>query len=188
MVQVGRQKGRDKMENKLCFKVKIGVKDLFHFLMGYNYKSVGGVFGLVISFACLGLLAYSFPDNSTQMNVVLLVIGLLFTVIQPLMLLKKAAVQVVKNPVFRDTLEYEIGDSGITVRQKDVEQDISWDGIFKICENKKQILVYTSRVNACIWPKEQMADKLWPVKSALTEHVDAGVCKAMKVKGGEENA
>ena len=185
---MGRQKGRDEMENRLCFKVKIGVKDLFHFLMEYNYKSVGGAFGLVISFACLGLLAYSFQDNSAQMNAVLLVIGLLFTVIQPLMLLKKAAVQVVKNPVFRDTLEYEIGDNGIMVRQKDVEQEISWDGIFKICENRKQILVYTSRVNACIWPKEQMADKLCQVKSALTENVDAGVCKTLKVKGGEENA
>lgn len=175
------------MENTLHFKVKIGVKDLFRFLMEYNYKSVGGAFGLVISFACLGLLAYSFPDNSTQVNVLLLVIGLLFTVIQPLMLLKKAAVQVVKNPVFRDTLEYEIGDQGITVRQKDVEQEIFWDRISKICESKKQILVYTSRVNACIWPKEQLEDKLCQVSSLLAKNVDPSIYKAVKKKNGKEN-
>lgn len=176
------------MENTLQFKVKIGVKDLFRFLMEYNYKSVGGAFGLVISFACFGMLAYSFSDNSMQVNLLLLVIGLLFTVIQPLMLLKKAAVQVVKNPVFRDPLEYEIGDNGIVVRQEAVEQEIQWDGIFKICESKKQILVYTSRVNACIWPKEQLADRLEQVKSVLTKNVDSNVYKAMKRKDGEENA
>lgn len=176
------------MADTLHFKVKIGVKDLFRFLMEYNYKSVGGAFGLVISFVCLGMLAYSFQDNSAQVNALLLVIGLLFTVIQPLMLLKKAAVQVAKNPVFRDTLEYEIGDKGITVRQKDVEQEILWDGIFKICESKQQILVYTSRVNACIWPKGQLSDNLWQVRSILTKNVDSSIYKAMKKRDGEENA
>ena len=85
------------MENTLQFKVKIGVKDLFRFLMEYNYKSIGGAFGLVISFACFGMLAYSFSDNSAQVNLLLLVVGLLFTVIQPLMLLKKAAVVTLRN-------------------------------------------------------------------------------------------
>ena len=184
---MGRKKGREEMENTLQFKVKIGVKDLFRFLMEYNYTSIGGAFGLVISFACFGMLAYSFSDNSAQVNLLLLVVGLLFTVIQPLMLLKKAAVQVVKNPVFRDQLEYEVSEDGITVRQGDVEQQILWDGIFKICESKKQILVYTSRVNACIWPKEQLVGSLEQVKSILAKNVDVNVYKAAKMQKGKEN-
>lgn len=176
------------MENTIHFKVKIGVKDLFRFLMEYNYKSVGGAFGLVISFACFGMLAYSFLDNSMEANLLLLAIGLLFTVVQPLMLLKKAAMQVVKNPVFRDPLEYEMNEEGLVVRQGEVEQEILWNGIIKISESKKQILVYTSRVNACIWPKEQLADQLDQIKLTLTKNVKSNSYKAIEVQDGEENA
>jgi len=170
---------------KVSFRVKLGVMDLYRFLMTYNYKSFGGIFGVLISVACLMLLAVSFHDNTPQMNLVLLALGLLFTVIQPVMIWKKAATQVVKNPVFQEELEYELSKDGISIRQKDVEQKVMWNQIFKVAEDKKQILVYTSRVNACIWPKAQIQEQLEHVKTMLKSRNDWA--NEQDTNAGEEN-
>ena len=168
-------------KEKINFRIKIGVMDLFRFLMHYNYKNAGGVIGIGISVVCLGYLLYSFPHNTNMMNLLLLFMGLLFTVIQPLMLLKKAAVQVVKNPAFQEYLEYEVGEEGITICQKELEQKVLWQDIYKIVENKKQMLIYTSRVNACIWPKEQVGEeKLQQIKADIVEYVDDKLYKGLQ--------
>lgn len=167
-------------KDKINFRVKIGVMDLFRFLMHYNYKNAGGIIGIGISVVCLGYLIYSFPHNSNMTNLLLLLIGLLFTVIQPLMLLKKAAVQVVKNPAFREYLEYEVGEEGIKVCQNGLEQKVLWQDIYKIVENKKQMLIYTSRVNACIWPKDQVEKNLQQIKENILEYADGKLYKGLQ--------
>ena len=170
------------MQKKISFQVKIGVKDLYHFLMSYNYKSFGGIFGLFISVVCLVYLAISFQDNSSGANLLFLFLGLLFTVIQPFMLFQKAAQQATTSPAFREPLEYELNEDGVVIRQKSEEVPVSWDAIVKIVEDKKQILIYTSRVNACIWPKEQFEDQVEEVKEMISSSVEKQICKWIRTK------
>lgn len=165
------------MEKNIKFQIKIGVKDLYHFLMEFNYKSFGGVFGLLISVVCLIYLAVSFKSNSNGANLLFLFLGLLFTVIQPLLLLQKAAQQATRSEAFRNPLEYEIGENGFVIRQKEQEVEVAWDTVVKVVEDAKQILVYTSRVNACIWPKEQLNQQETQVKEALNHYVGTDLCK-----------
>lgn len=167
------------MEKK-TIKVKVGVKDLFRFLMGYNYCSFGGIFGVIVSLSCLLGLAISYQDNSQGTNLLLLVVGLLFTVIQPMLLLKKSVAQCVKNPSFRSPLTYELADEGITVRLDEQSQKVEWDAITKLKENKNQILVYTSRVNAFIWPVEQLGQEKEMVKHILVEKLEPSICSWRK--------
>ena len=168
------------MQKKISFQVKIGVKDLYHFLMSYNYKSLGGIFGVFISIVCLIYLAISFPDNKPGANFLFLFLGLLFTVLQPLMLFQKAAQQATTSPAFREPLEYELNEEGVVIRQKSEEVPVAWDAIVKVVEDKKQILIYTSRVNACIWPKEQFADQVVEVKEMISSSVEEKICKWQK--------
>lgn len=166
------------MENKnIKFQIKIGVKDLYHFLMGFNYKSFGGILGLIISAVCLIYLAVTFKSNSNSANLLFLFLGLLFTVIQPLLLLQKAAQQATRSEAFRNPLEYELGESGFVIRQQEQEVEVAWDAVVKVVEDTKQILVYTSRVNACIWPKEQLNQYELEVKEALNQYVGADLCR-----------
>ena len=170
------------MKEKISFQVKTGVKDLFTFLMYYNYKSFGGVMGLVISGVSLAMLAVTFPNNSFRSNLLLLFLGLLFTVIQPLMLLQKAASQKVKNPNFNEPLQYELGPEEIVLRQKEQEMTITWDTIVKVVESKQQILVFTSRVHAFVWPKEQLGEDSEQIRQWVSEHVDQKICRWKKKK------
>ena len=119
--------------------MKIGVKDLYHFLMIYNYKSFGGILGLFISIVCLIYLVISFQDNGSGANLLFLFLGLLFTVLQPIMLFQKAAQQATTSPAFREPLEYELNEEGIVIRQKAEEVPVAWDAIVKVAEDKKQI-------------------------------------------------
>ena len=162
--------------------MKIGVKDLYHFLMSYNYKSFGGIFGVLISIVCLIYLAISFQDNGSGANLLFLFLGLLFTVLQPLMLFQKAAQQATTSPAFREPLEYELNEEGIVISQKSEKVPVSWDAIVKVVEDKKQILIYTSRVNACIWPKEQFEDQVEEVKEMISSSVEKQICKWIRTK------
>lgn len=170
------------MQKKISFQVKIGVKDLYHFLMSYNYKSFGGIFGVLISIVCLIYLAISFQDNGSGANLLFLFLGLLFTVLQPLMLFQKAAQQATTSPAFREPLEYELNEEGIVISQKSEKVPVSWDAIVKVVEDKKQILIYTSRVNACIWPKGQFEDQVEEVKEMISSSVEKQICKWIRTK------
>ena len=168
------------------FQIKIRVKDLYRFLMYYNYKSIGGVVGVLISVVSFGYLLISFQGNSNGTNLLLLVVGLLFTVIQPLMLLQKSAMQATQNPGFRNPLEYEIGEQGVVIRQSAEEVSVPWENIVSIVETKKQILVYTSRVNACIWPKDQFAEQQQGIKQIIAQYMEPQYCKWHKGEKMEE--
>lgn len=155
---------------QIKFQVKIGVKDLYHFLMVYNYKSVGGIFGVGLSLACLFGFFISWNGKWDGSQVLLLLAGLLFTVIQPVMLWKKAMVQVLKNPVFKQPLEYALSEKGISIAQGEQESQLPWTSIIKVKADREQILLYTSRVNACIWPKKQLAEQEAEVLQFLEQY------------------
>lgn len=166
--------------NTISFQVKIGVMDIYRFLMYYNYRSFGGVLGVIISLGCLVCLGLTYQHNELGVNVLYLVLGLLFTVIQPLMLLKKASMQVVSNQAFRNPLTYEIGEEQVVIRQEKEEAPIAWEQVVRTVETKKQLLLYTSRVNACIWPKDQMDGKVEQVKALIEGKIGKEHCNWTK--------
>lgn len=157
------------MEKTIKIKIKLGIKDMYHFLLQYNYKSFSGLFGLFISLFALGYLAFTHDSHETPMNLILLFIGLLWTVIQPLLLLQKAAQQVVNNQAYKEMLEYEFDDRGLKICQGKEVAEVSWENIVKVKEDRKQILLFTSRVHACILPKAQFQEELDAVKVLIQE-------------------
>ena len=89
-------------------KVQLTTKEMYEFLMRHTYSSMSGFIGLVLSiggfvgfFYMLGM-----PNASPLYLGALLLTGLLFTVIQPLMVLKNAK----KQAKFyeKESLEYVI--------------------------------------------------------------------------------
>lgn len=155
------------MEQEIKIKVKIKVSDLYHFLLQYNYKKISGIVGLVISFGAAIYLGCTFRQNQTNVNVVLSFIALLWTVIQPILLFQRAAQQVTKNPAFQEEIEYIFDDKKMTIRQRSEKAEVPWEGIVKIKEDRKQILLFTSQVHACILPKEQFRNEYNQLKELL---------------------
>ena len=77
------------------------------------------------------------------------------------------------NPVFQKPIGYELSENGITVSQDGQTNEIGWDGVRRIREDKRSIFVYTGAKNACIWPKKQLKNQAAEVKKILEACVPA---------------
>ena len=165
-------------EAKLSIQIQPG--DMHHFLVQQNYRHFSGLFGVLCSVVAVIYLLLTFRTNEPSKNIILLLIGALFLVVQPLQL-KLASVQKVKAiPMFKEPLEYTLNKEGIKVEQKDEEAQITWEDVRNVIETKKSIFVYTSPVSAFIFPKAQYQEQVGIVKDVIKQHVKEDKCKWKK--------
>ncbi len=160
-------------------KIQLTVRELFDFLISHTYSSFSGYVGVILSICALIGFAYS-VDNP-MMNVaykfVLLVTGLLFTVIQPVMLYSKAKNQVKQNEAINKPLEYTISYSGMKVACDGEWAEYNWDQIMKITSTKTSVLIYTSRIRAFVLPKRELNPYMDEFKKIVREK-----CTATSIK------
>ena len=161
------------------FDVKVSVMDMFNFMMYHNYSSIGGKLSFIFSVAMLILAAVKFGDFSTTEFMVVLVLGLLFTIINPIMIFVKSVKQVVLNPMFKKPLTYELQKDKIIISQGEVSNEILLTDVTKVVETRRSILVFVTRVRAYIWPKGSLKDQYAPVKEQLKQTVKE---EAVKLK------
>lgn len=140
------------------FSVQITVKDMFLFLLQHSYRGVSLLADAIVTFGAVGLLLAGFGEGDPVKIGALIFVALLFPVIHPLQLYFKARKQVKKNDVFKKPLDYTLTDEGITLSQGAEAQSFTWADVYQVRENRSQMLVYTGRVYACVWPKRALAE------------------------------
>ena len=86
--------------------VKMTFKALYSYVLNTNYRSYAGVIGLVISFGALVILAMNWNGFGTGQRAMLIIIGLVFTVINPLSLAFKTYQQLKLSPSHKMPLDY----------------------------------------------------------------------------------
>lgn len=143
---------------KISVDIKIGTKDMFYFFMRHNYACFSGIFGLFISIGAGLLLLIRFQHYEIGAKCLLLVIALLFTVIQPLQLLLKAANQIKRTPMFHEKIRYTFQEEGLELSQKDQNGLIPWEQIMKVVDTGKYMIIYITRMRAYIFPKSQIKE------------------------------
>lgn len=68
-------------------------------------------------------------------------------------LILRSRQQALANPAFKEPLHYVLDDEGIHVSQNGTEEMQKWEDIRKAVSTNRSIIVYTSKVNACIFPE-----------------------------------
>ena len=157
------------------FSVLVTVKDMFLFLVHHSYRGVSLLADAIVTFGAIGLLIAGFGKGDPVKTVALILVALLFTVVHPLQLYMKARKQVKKNEVFKKPLDYVLTDEGITLSQEEQSQSITWADVYQVKEYKSQILVYTGRVYAFVWPKSALAECEAEVKELFKKHLSEQV-------------
>lgn len=153
------------------FDIKTGEKDLSNFVLHHNYRSASGVIGLILSAAAIIYLIVGFGAMDNLMRGALLVIGLLFTVVNPLMLVSKAKRQARTNKSFQVPIHYSMTATYLVLTQDEQWVQIPWKNVCKVTDTGRSIVVYVSRIRAFIWPKAQLGDKRELVMSVLRKKV-----------------
>ena len=168
---------------KAKFEVKMTNQDMYHFLMYHSYHGFTGIFSIVAGIVLLGYFFWCL-GTGREASFLYPFFGVLFLIYQPWTLFISSAKQVTSNPVFRNPIGYELSENGITVSQDGVVNEIGWDGVRRVCEDKRCIFVYTGAKNACIWPKKQLGSQMTQVQQILASCVPSA---AVRKKNGRHS-
>lgn len=152
--------------------VKLTTKQMFQFLMYHTYSTVAGVISILLSvFAYVGVIyLLTQPESSMLYIGSLVVIGLLFTVVQPVMIYIKAKRQVAESEAINKPLEYTIDTEGIHIAQEDKTGFSSWYEIVKIKSVAGIAIFYTSKLHAYVIPKADFGDQYDDMKKIVWDN------------------
>ena len=151
------------------FDVQIKSGDLYDYMMKHTYNSPAGLLGSVVG-------ALMVVVGLAKMYVLFIVLGAVLLLYLPYTLFIKSKRQSL-NPVFQKPLHYRVDEDGITVSQGEVSETQKWENIYKAISTSKSIIVYTSKVNAWIFPKRELGDETMRLIQMIVTHMDASKVK-----------
>ena len=151
------------------FDIQIKSGDLYDYMMKHTYNSPAGLLGSVVG-------ALMVVVGLAKMYVLFIVLGAVLLLYLPYTLFIKSKRQSL-NPVFQKPLHYRVDEEGITVSQGEVSETQKWENIYKAISTSKSIIVYTSKVNAWIFPKRELGDETMGLIQMIVTHMDASKVK-----------
>lgn len=144
--------------------VKIEAKDLYDYMVVHTYSKPINILA-----SCFGAL----------MVVVGVMAGYWYSVIGgavlllylPWSLFLRSRQQAVNNPAFKEVLHYVLDDNGITISQGDQTQSQEWGSMYKAISTGRSIIVYTSPVNATIFPRRVLGEHVSQCIQIISTHM-----------------
>ncbi len=158
---------------ELEFDVKMTPNALFDYLLYHTYTGLSGILGTV---AGLFLVAAFLRGYSP----VYLGAGLFVILYLPVTLFFRSRKQFLNNPAFREPIHFQFDDTGMTVSQGEVTTTQEWEFMVKAVSTPRSIILYTSRVNASIFPKEDLGENRVPLIRMISTHMDP---KKVRIRG-----
>lgn len=152
------------------FDVKMEAGILYDYMMRHTFSSFVGMMGTVVGAL---LLIVFFAER----QVLFLLAAVIVLAYQPWSLFLRSRQQMVNNPAFKKPLHYKLTEDGIEVSQDGEADSQKWEDMYKAVSTGSSIIVYTSRVNACIFPKKDMGDNKYKVIEMISTHMPPGKVK-----------
>ena len=150
--------------------IKIEAKDLYDYMMSHTYNTASGIIG-----SCFGAVMVVI-GISTKMWIYA-ILGAVLLLYLPWTLKIKSKQQALLNPAFKEPLHYVLDENGITVSQGEQTQNQAWENMYKATSTTRSIIVYTTKVNATIFPRAQVGEQLPALIEVISTHMPAGKVK-----------
>lgn len=152
--------------------IKIEAGDLYDYMLCHAYSSASGLLG-----SCVGAVMVIAAFSTKQW--LFLIFGIVLLLYLPWTYFIKSRQQALTNPAFKEPLHYLLDENGLTVSQGEESGTIAWANMVKAVSTGRSIILYTSRVNATIFPKRQLGDKKAAVIEVISTHMPP---KKVKIK------
>ena len=146
------------------FDVKITAADLYDYMLSHTYSGFSGLFGSIVG--ALFIIMYFSVGYFLY-----LIAGAVILLYIPCSLFLRAHKQVALNEAFKKPLHYVLTDEGVTVSQGENEMFQGWDVVYKAKSTNRSLLIYTSKVNAWIFPKRDLGKDKEAVIQLISAHV-----------------
>lgn len=155
------------------FDVTITDKDMFRFNIYHAYHGFQGIIATLVGIWVLVMAGLTFGKVSVPNTMIYFVLGILFLVYVPGNLYLRSKKQVSSSDVLKSALHYKIDDAGIHVSQGEQTADLEWKQIYKMVSTKNQLLIYSSRINAYVIPKEIVEDQYETILGLAISHLES---------------
>lgn len=158
---------------EVSFDVKITPGVLYDYLLYHTYTGTTGLLGTIAG--ALLVVAYFMAGN-----ILYLIFGVVVLAYLPWTLFIRSKKQYLANPAFKETLHYTLNEEGMTVSQKDTSEQIAWENLCKAVSTPRSIVLYTSPVNASIFPKKDLGEQKAALIEVISTHMPP---KKVKIRG-----
>lgn len=155
------------------FDVTITGRDMFRFNIYHAYHGFQGIIATLVGVWVLVMAGLTFGKVSVMNTILYIVFGILFLVYVPGTLYLRSKKQVSSSEVLKNALHYRIDDAGIHVSQGEQTADLEWKQIYKMVSTRTQLLIYSSRVNAYIIPKELIEEHYQTILGLAISHLES---------------
>ncbi|MDD3206209.1 MAG: YcxB family protein [Lachnospiraceae bacterium] len=146
------------------FDVKIKAGDLYDYMLRHTYSGLSGILGTIVGI----LLIANFVINGGFISAIIGVVVILYL---PWTLFLKSQQQAAGNPAFKEPLHFKMTDAGVEISQGDAVQQQAWSDMVKAVSTQKSIILYTSKVNASIFPKRELGEKIPAIIEMISTHM-----------------
>lgn len=153
------------------FDIQLSAKNLFRFNLYQTYTTSQGPLSVVLAVIVAVIAGYCFNQGNTPYGILYVVVAIVILVYIPFTLWTRAKRTMKKNTVLAGKLSYTLDEEGVGVEQDGDTGLLSWDKVFKVVASRDAVLIYSSRVNAYILPKNQLGDKYEEVKAVVKENL-----------------
>ncbi len=146
------------------FDVKVTPAVLYDYMLYHTYTSASGLIGAVAG----ALMVVAFFMGS---GVLCLIAGIVILAYLPWTLFIKSRQQYLANPAFKECLHYKLTEEGMEVSQKEEIQSQKWEDMHKAVSTPRSLIIYTSPVNASIFPRKDLGEKAPLVIEIISTHM-----------------
>lgn len=154
------------------FEVTITDKDMFRFNIYHAYHGFQGILATLVGVWVLLMAVITFSKVNIFYTILYVVLGIVFLIYVPGNLYLRSKKQISSSDVLKNSLRYKIDDAGVHVSQGEQAADLEWKQIYRMVSTKNQLLIYSTRVNAYIIPKEAIEEQYETILGLAINHLE----------------
>lgn len=149
---------------ELELEVKITPNALFDYMLYHTYTGMSGLLSAIVG---AFLVIVFFMGQSP----IYMVAGLVILIYLPYTLFIRSRKQYLSNENFKEPLHFSFNDEGMKVTQGENSESLEWEYMYKAVSTPNSIILYTSKVNASIFPKKDLGDKKALLIEMISTHM-----------------
>ena len=152
---------------KIEFDVKMTTAKMYDYMLYHTFHGMQGLLGEIVG--VLLIIGFVITDPHKWLY---LIFGLIVIFYLPVALFFNAKRQVALTPVFKDKIHYVLTDEGMEVHVGDQSDSMEWSAIRKAVSTSKNIILYTGKNTATLFPRADLSDNEMKVIEIISTHVD----------------
>ncbi|MCI8372518.1 MAG: YcxB family protein [Lachnospiraceae bacterium] len=164
---------------KLELNVQLSAKQYYHFNVYHCYHSLNGILSIFLGIVCMAYGIVFQEALRTAQVVMFVALGVLFIIYNPIALYLRSKRRFLQNPVMKNPVAYQFAETGITLKQGEVEEEMLWENIYKIVKTRESMIFYLTKYHANIIPLSEMDGRYDQVCAYISQYADA---KAIRFK------